>query len=69
MLEIDLDAEFFRSGMTHGDEILLPTLYRYLEPWETEFRNSQRVWAEYANKRQEAIHQNRRLTLEDLENS
>ena len=29
--------------------------------------DSQRVWAEYALKRQEATAQNRRLTLEDLE--
>eukprot|EP00493_Phyllostaurus_siculus_P027159 UN27505 len=55
--------------MTHGDDMLIPNLYRYILPWETEFLNSKRVWAEYANKRQEAIHQNRRLTLEDLENS
>ncbi|KAK6912228.1 Pre-mRNA-processing-splicing factor 8, U6-snRNA-binding [Dillenia turbinata] len=38
-------------------------------PWESEFIDSQRVWAEYALKRQEAQSQNRRLTLEDLEDS
>ena len=38
-------------------------------PWESEFIDSQRVWAEYALKRQEALAQNRRLTLEDLEDS
>lgn len=38
-----------------------------LQPWESEFIDSQRVWAEYALKRQEAQAQNRRLTLEDLE--
>ena len=37
------------------------------QPWESEFVDSQRVWAEYALKRQEAQSQNRRLTLEDLE--
>jgi pre-mRNA-processing factor 8 len=37
------------------------------QPWESEFIDSQRVWAEYALKRQEAQAQNRRLTLEDLE--
>lgn len=31
--------------------------------------DSQRVWAEYALKKQEAVAQNRRLTLEDLEDS
>jgi pre-mRNA-processing factor 8 len=35
------------------------------QPWESEFIDSQRVWAEYALKRQEAQAQNRRLTLED----
>jgi pre-mRNA-processing factor 8 len=40
-----------------------------LQPWESEFIDSQRVWAEYALKRQEAAQQNRRLTLEDLEDS
>ncbi|MFS7999193.1 hypothetical protein Hanom_Chr12g01163141 [Helianthus anomalus] len=34
-----------------------------------EFIDSQRVWAEFALKRQEAVLQNRRLTLEDLEDS
>ena len=38
-------------------------------PWESEFIDSQRVWAEYALKRHEANAQNRRLTLEDLEDS
>jgi len=42
---------------------------RYVQPWEAEFIDSQRVWAEYALKRQEANAQNRRLTLEDLEDS
>lgn len=39
----------------------------FQQPWESEFIDSQRVWAEYALKRQEAQAQNRRLTLEDLE--
>lgn len=43
--------------------------FRYIMPWESEFIDSQRVWAEYALKRQEANAQNRRLTLEDLEDS
>jgi hypothetical protein len=41
----------------------------YIQPWEQEFIDSQRVWAEYALKRQEANAQNRRLTLEDLVDS
>lgn len=59
----------FRSGMSHEDDQLIPNLFRYLQPWESEFVDSQRVWAEYALKRQEATAQNRRLTLEDLEDS
>ena len=42
---------------------------RFVWPWETEFTDSQQVWAEYRLKRQEANAQNRRLTLEDLEDS
>ena len=42
---------------------------RYIQPWESEFIDSQRVWAEYRLKRAEANAQNRRLTLEDLEDS
>ncbi len=55
--------------MSHEEEQLIPNLYRYIQPWEAEFIDSQRVWAEYALKRQEAQAQNRRLTLEDLEDS
>jgi len=54
--------------MSHDDQ-LIPCLYQYIQPWESQFIDSQRVWAEYALKRQEANTQNRRLTLEDLENS
>lgn len=57
----------FRSGMSHDEDQIIPNLYRYIQPWEAEFVDSQRVWAEYALKRQEAAMQNRRLTLEDLE--
>ena len=55
--------------MSHEEDQLIPNLYRYIQPWEAEFTDSQRVWAEYALKRQEAQAQNRRLTLEDLEDS
>ena len=55
-----------RAGMTHEEDQLIPNLYRYIQPWEAEFIDSQRVWAEYALKRQEALAQNRRLTLEVL---
>lgn len=45
--------------MSHEEDQLIPNLYRYIQPWESEFIDSQRVWAEYALKRQEAIAQNR----------
>ena len=44
-------------------------IYRYIQPWESEFIDSERVWSEYALKKEEARSQNRRLTLEDLEDS
>lgn len=59
----------FRSGMSHDEDQLIPNLYRYLQPWEAEFMDSARVWSEYSMKRKEANAQNRRLTLEDLEDS
>lgn len=59
----------FRSGLSSQEDNLIPNLYRYIQPWEAEFIDSARVWQEYAQKRQEATAQNRRLTLEDLEDS
>ncbi|OAO99508.1 hypothetical protein AXX17_AT4G44100 [Arabidopsis thaliana] len=67
--QTDVGVSHFRSGMSHEEDQLIPNLYRYIQPWESEFIDSQRVWAEYALKRQEAQAQNRRLTLEDLEDS
>eukprot|EP00122_Pirum_gemmata_P013946 Pgem_evm1s12991 len=67
--QTDTSITHFRSGMSHDEDCLIPNLYRYLQPWESEFIDSQRVWAEYALKRQEAAQQNRHLTLEDLEDS
>jgi pre-mRNA-processing factor 8 len=67
--QTDVGITHFRSGMSHEADQLIPNLYRYIMPWEAEFIDSQRVWAEYALKRQEALSSNRRLTLEDLEDS
>ena len=67
--QTDVGITHFRSGMSHDEDQLIPNLYRYIMPWESEFIDSQRVWAEYALKRQEANAQNRRLTLEELEYS
>lgn len=67
--QTDLGITHFRSGLSHDEDQVIPNLFRYIQPWESEFIDSQRVWAEYALKRQEALAQNRRLTLEDLEDS
>jgi len=67
--QTDAGISHFRVGMTHEEDQLIPNLYRYIQSWESEFVDSQRVWAEYALKRQEAAAQNRRLTLNDLEDS
>ncbi|PLB33294.1 U4/U6-U5 snRNP complex subunit PRP8 [Aspergillus candidus] len=67
--QTDTGITHFRSGMSHDEETLIPNIFRYIIPWEAEFIDSQRVWMEYSQKRQEAQQQNRRLTLEDLEDS
>ena len=67
--QTDARITHFRAGMSHEEEQLIPNLYRYIQSWESEFIDSQRVWAEYALKRQEALTANRRLTLDDLEDS
>lgn len=67
--QTDTGITHFRSGMSHDEETLIPNIFRYIIPWEAEFIDSQRVWIEYSQKRQEAQQQNRRLTLEDLEDS
>jgi pre-mRNA-processing factor 8 len=67
--QTDMGVTHFRAGLSHDADQLIPNLFRYIQPWESEFVDSQRVWAEYALKRQEANSQNRRLTLEDLEDS
>jgi pre-mRNA-processing factor 8 len=59
----------FRAGMSHGEGDIIPNLLRYIQPWESEFQDSKRVWSEYALKRTEAQNQNRRLTIEDLEDN
>lgn len=67
--QTDVGVTHYRSGMTHDEETLIPNIFRYIIPWEAEFIDSQRVWTEYSQKRLEANQQNRRLTLEDLEDS
>lgn len=67
--QTDAGITHFRSGMSHPEEKLIPTIFRYITSWENEFLDSQRVWADYAIKRQEALQQNRRLAFEELEGS
>ncbi|KAF2263056.1 pre-mRNA processing splicing factor 8 [Lojkania enalia] len=67
--QTDTGVTHYRAGMSHDEETLIPNIFRYIIPWESEFIDSQRVWMEYSQKRQEASNQNRRLTLEDLEDS
>ncbi|KAL2106170.1 hypothetical protein VUR80DRAFT_3888 [Thermomyces stellatus] len=67
--QTDTGVTHYRAGMTHDEETLIPNIFRYIIPWEAEFIDSQRVWTEYAQKRMEANQNNRRLTLEDLEDS
>ncbi|MCJ1327412.1 pre-mRNA-splicing factor 8 [Thelotrema lepadinum] len=67
--QTDTGVTHYRSGMSHDEETLIPNIFRYIIPWEAEFIDSQRVWTEYSQKRLEANQQNRRLTLEDLEDS
>ncbi|KAJ4292113.1 pre-mRNA-splicing factor 8 [Collariella sp. IMI 366227] len=67
--QTDVGVTHYRAGMSHDEETLIPNIFRYIVPWEAEFIDSQRVWTEYSQKRLEANQQNRRLTLEDLEDS
>ena len=67
--QTDTGITHFRSGMTHDDDRLIPTIYRYITTWENEFLDSQRVWTEFAMKREQAEKTRRRLTFEDLEDS
>ncbi|XBW36857.1 hypothetical protein QEN19_002436 [Hanseniaspora menglaensis] len=65
--QTDTGISFFRAGMTHEDEKMIPTLFRYITPWENEFQDSERVWQDYAIKRQIALEENRRISFEELE--
>ncbi|EDO19221.1 hypothetical protein Kpol_1050p81 [Vanderwaltozyma polyspora DSM 70294] len=67
--QTDTGITHFRAGMTHEEDRIIPTIFRYITTWENEFLDSQRVWNDYAAKRQEAMQQNRRLAFEELEGS
>ncbi|KAL6928706.1 hypothetical protein ACO0SA_002035 [Hanseniaspora valbyensis] len=65
--QTDTGITFFRAGMSHEDEKMIPTLFRYITPWENEFQDSERAWQDYAIKRQIALEENRRISFEELE--
>lgn len=67
--QTDTGITHFRAGMTHEEGGVIPALYRYLIPWQSEAEDSRRVWSEYAQKRKDANAASRRLTLEDVEDS
>ena len=50
--QTDQGVTHFRSGMSHEEDQIIPNLFRYMQPWESEFVDSQRVWAESANVQQ-----------------
>lgn len=55
--------------MGSEEERLVPNLYRYIQSWESEFKDSKRVWNEYAIKRQQALISNTKIDIYDLEDS
>lgn len=65
--ETDVDASHFRQGLHHSELNFIPALYRYVQTWEGEIRDSNRVWSHYASIRREASLQNRKVTIEDLD--
>ncbi|ODV88975.1 hypothetical protein CANCADRAFT_65636 [Tortispora caseinolytica NRRL Y-17796] len=67
--QTDTGITHFRSGMSHEENNSIPNLFRYITPWDAEFSESKRIWADYAMKRREAMEENRRLTMDDLSDS
>eukprot|EP00760_Papus_ankaliazontas_P008488 PhM_4_TR13843/c0_g1_i1/m.79014/K12856/PRPF8, PRP8; pre-mRNA-processing factor 8 len=64
--QLDARAGYFRSGMTHDSDVEIPNILRYVNMWQDEMRESIRAWHEYAALREEAVQQNRRISMEDL---
>ncbi|OHT05186.1 Pre-mRNA-processing-splicing factor 8 [Tritrichomonas foetus] len=62
-----IEATHFRAGMDHKEANFVPALYRYVQTWEGEITDSQRVWSHYASIRQEASLQKRQVSIEDLD--
>merc|ERR1719247_1214079 len=41
--QTDAGITHFRSGMSHEEDQMIPNLFRYIQPWEAEFVDSQRL--------------------------
>ena len=65
--QTELGITHFRAGLSSPEGSLVPNLYRYIDSWESEVRESRRAWAEYAVRRAEAAAEGRRLSPDDLE--
>ncbi|CAA7056917.1 unnamed protein product [Microthlaspi erraticum] len=57
------------SDTSQQKKQLIPSLYRYINPWKREFVDSQQVWEDIALQRHEAKAQHKHLSLVDLEDS
>ena len=53
----------FRNGLS---ATTIPNIFRYITPWLNEILDSKVVWQEYAELRQQAQQEQRRLTLDEL---
>ncbi|KAH0793339.1 pre-mRNA-processing-splicing factor 8A [Histomonas meleagridis] len=63
-----MDSTHFRSGMDNIIEsAFIPALYRYVQTWEGEINDSQRVWSHYKSIKREAMLQNKQINIEDLD--
>ncbi len=45
----------------------VPNLFWYITSWESEIKDSSRVWFEYVNKKQKLTENGEKLTIEDIE--
>ena len=62
-----METTHFRMGLHHPEEHFIPALYRYVQTWEAEIIDSQRVWEHYAMIRKEAGALNKRITIDELD--
>ena len=66
--QTDAGVQYFIKGITHEEEDTpLPVLFRYYDPWESEFRESERVWDSFRQLEREAKLSNRRISFDEVE--